>query len=181
MAISPRETEPAVKDQKGVKVMRAITIQCPADALYSFWRQVENLPLIMHHLVSVKQISARESHWVAKAPMGKTVEWDAEIINETQGRMIAWRTKEGETPAHAGTVRFDPAPGNQGTEVRVTLEYDPPGGKLGALVAKLFGEEPAEQISDDLHRLKALLETGVIPTTKGQPVGCKQKEKNKQS
>lgn len=181
MAISNVETEPAVEDQKGVKVTYAVTIQCPSDALYSFWRKLENLPLIMHHLVSVKQTTATESHWVAKAPRGRTVEWDAEIINETPGRLIAWRTKEGESPAHAGSVRFDTAPGNQGTEVRVALEYDPPGGNLGAMVAKLFGEEPAEQIADDLHRLKALLETGVIPTIKGQPVGGKQKKKSKQS
>lgn len=119
------------------------------------------------------ETSNTESHWVAKSPAG-TSEWDAEIINEHENHLIAWQSKPGSEIDHAGSVRFESAPAGQGTEVRVSLEYIPPAGKLGAAIAKLYGEEPELQVEDDLARFKALMEVGEIPTTEGQPVGAGQ-------
>ena len=116
------------------------------------------------------RIDNNRSHWVVDGPGGKKVEWDAEIYNEKPNELIAWRSLEGSDIVHAGSVRFTSL-GVRGTEVRVVLNYNAPGGKLSALVAKLFGREPGQMIADDLRRLKQLLETGEAATTEGQPSG----------
>ncbi|MDL2344120.1 SRPBCC family protein [Deinococcus sp. MIMF12] len=158
-----------------IKVEKAITVGLGADELYTFWRDFENLPRFMDHLESVKVGGGdgQRSHWVAKAPVGTTVEWDAEITADEPGRRIAWRSLEGATVPNEGAVEFRPAPGDRGTEIHVSLTYRPPGGTLGATVARLLGEDPNIQIEHDLRRLKRLLEVGHIPTTEGQSSGRK--------
>lgn len=150
--------------------MRAVTIRRPAAELYAFWRDVENLQRVIKDPVSIIALSADESHWKVTAPTG-SVEWDSLIINDEPGALIAWRSREGADVRNAGSVRFVAAPGDEGTEVTVALEYDPLGGALGKLVAKLTGDDPGLQVYIALKRLKALLESGEIPTTEGQPVG----------
>jgi uncharacterized membrane protein len=147
----------SVPAERGTKVEKSVTINCRAALLYDFWRNFENLPRIMNHLESVKVTGDGRSHWVAKAPAGSTVEWDAEIYNEKQGELIAWRTLEGSQVASAGSVRFEEAPGGA-TTVTVSLKYDPPGGKLGSLVARIFGENPSRQIEEDLENFKQMME-----------------------
>ncbi|MDT7778234.1 MAG: hypothetical protein QOC99_746 [Acidobacteriota bacterium] len=161
----------SVPAERGTKVEKSVTINRPAAELFQFWRNFENLPRFMNHLEAVRVTREGRSHWVAKAPAGMSVEWDAEIYNEKEGELIAWRTLEGSQVASAGSVRFESAPGGRGTVVRVSLKYDPPGGKLGSLVARLFGENPEQQIDEDLRRFKQLMETGEVSTTKGQPTG----------
>ncbi len=139
----------------------ATTIRLPAQDCYAFWRDFENLPRFMAHLQSVDVLGGGRSRWTAKAPAG-VVEWEAEIVGDTVDELIAWRSVEGSDVRNAGSVRFSPAPGGQGTEVAVELEYVPPAGKLGANVAKLFGEEPTQQIRDDLRRFKQVMETGEV-------------------
>jgi uncharacterized membrane protein len=156
---------------KGIEVQKATTIDKSPEEVYRFWRRFENLPRFMSHLKSVQSIDQRQSHWVAKAPLGTTAEWDAEITEDRENELIAWRALEGARIPNRGSVRFQRAPGGRGTEVRVHLAYAPPMGKLGATLAKLFGEEPGQQVSEDLRRLKWLLETGEIPTTQGQASG----------
>jgi uncharacterized membrane protein len=161
----------SVPAERGTKVEKSVVINRPADELYRFWRNFENLPHFMNHLESVRVTGGDRSHWVAKAPAGRTVEWDAEIYNEKENELIAWRTLEGADVDSAGSVRFEKATGGRGTVVRVSLKYDPPGGKLGSLVARLFGENPEQQIDEDLGRFKQLMETGEVITTEGQPSG----------
>jgi len=168
------DTRAALSGPRGVNVQEAVTINRPADELYRFWRSFEQLPSFMDHLVSVTQLDQCRSHWVAKAPGGSTVEWNAEIINEIPGELIGWRTLDGSEVVSAGSVCFKPAPGGRGTEVRVRLQYDPPGGKLGSTIAWMFGEEPSQTIREDLRRFKRLMETGEIPTTERQPRGNRQ-------
>ncbi len=156
---------------RGIGVEKSIIIRREPSEIYRFWRNLDNLPRFMAHLESVVETDEKRSHWVATGPAGKTVEWDAEIINEIPDELIGWRSLEGSEVDNAGSVQFRTAAGNRGTEVRVSLRYDPPGGALGAVVAKLFGEEPGQQVEGDLRRLKSLLETGEVPTTEGQPTG----------
>ncbi|MDB6112252.1 MAG: cyclase/dehydrase [Pedosphaera sp.] len=165
----------AVTGNPRKKVVRACTIRRSPEELFRFWRRLENLPTFAKHLVAVTQTSDTESRWVAKSPTGHTVEWDALIINEHENELIAWESKPGSEIQIAGTVRFQPAPAGQGTEVVVAFEYVPPGGRIGEIIAKLYGEEPELQVEDDLMRLKALMEAGEIPTTEGQPTGRDQK------
>ena len=155
----------------GIKVKHQVTINKSPEELYRFWRDFENLPRFMEHLESVQTIDDRRSHWVAKAPAGRTVAWDAEIIGEQENELIAWRSLPGAEVANAGSVRFRPAPAGRGTEVEVALQYDPPAGIIGATVARLFGEEPAQQVAGDLRRFKNIMEAGEVPTTEGQPKG----------
>jgi uncharacterized membrane protein len=168
----------AISTAKGMRaaprriwVEKTVTIQRSPEEVYRFWRRFENLPRFMTHLEAVQTTGNGRSHWIAKAPVGATVEWDAEITEERENALIAWRSIEGSQVANEGSVQVRRAPGGRGTEVKVTLTYDPPLGKLGALVAKLFGEEPAQQVEEDLRRLKSILEAGEIPTTEGQPSG----------
>ncbi|MEP6888407.1 MAG: SRPBCC family protein [Nitrospirales bacterium] len=154
-----------------MEVVKAMTINRSPDELYRFWRNFENLPTVMRHLESVTVQDAQRSHWVVKGPGGKRLEWDAEIVNDKPGQLIAWQSCEGADVDHWGVVRFVPAPGGRGTQVTVELEYEPIGGVFGVTVAKLFGEEPGQQIGEDLRRFKQLMETGEVPTTEGQPRG----------
>ena len=147
----------------GVRVDASVTINRSREELYKFWRNLENLPRFMRHLESVKEIDNKHSHWVAKAPVGRSVQWKAEIINEAENERIGWRSLPGSDVDNAGSVRFKPAPDGNGTVVQVSLQYNPPGGVVGAMFAKLFGEEPSIQIDDDLQRFKSLMETGRVP------------------
>ncbi len=156
---------------QSIKVEKTVTINKPVAELYQFWRKFENLPHFMKHLQSVTVVDDRRSHWVAKAPLGTNVEWDAEIIDEQENHLIAWASVEGADVDNSGFVRFQPTTGNRGTEVKVVLEYNVPGGAIAAALAKLFGEEPEQQIGDDLHRFKQLMEAGEVATTEGQPKG----------
>lgn len=165
------DTKEALAGSRGTPVETAVTIARPHDELYRFWRHIENLPTIMPHLVSVKDRGEKRSHWIAKAPGGRTVEWDAEIINDDENELIGWRTLEGSDVVSAGSVRFRPATGWRGTEVRVRLQYDPPAGKVGATVAWLFGHDPAGTIREDLRRFKQLIEAGEVASIEGQPRG----------
>ena len=150
-----------------VQVERAVTINKPVSEVYRFWRQFENFPRFMRHLERVESIDGRRSRWRAKGPAGMRVEWEAEILQDREDEWIAWRSIEGSEIENSGSVRFSPAPGARGTEVRVQLQYAPPAGAVGRLIAKLFGEEPEQQIHDDLRRFKQLMETGEIPISDG--------------
>jgi len=157
----------------GIQVERAITITRPIAEVYAFWRDFENLARFMSHLESVRVKGDRRSHWVAKGPAGSRVEWDALLTEEEPERRLAWRSVEGSQIMNEGRVDFRTAPADRGTEVRVRLTYQPPVGALGAAFARLFGEEPSQQVDEDLRRLKRLLETGSEPTNGGQPSGRK--------
>jgi uncharacterized membrane protein len=143
-------------------VHEVVTINRPAADLYPLWRNLSNLPRIMSHLESVEETGDRRSHWKATAPAGAKVEWDAEIVEDRPNELIAWRSLPDAQVANSGSVRFVSAPGDRGTEVHVELRYDPPAGKLGKAVAKLFGEEPSQQIAGDLRRCKQVVETGEV-------------------
>jgi uncharacterized membrane protein len=149
-------TKRALSGPRGVIVESGGTVNRPASQLYAFWRALENLPRVMQHLKSVTVLDDRRSRWVAKAPLGTTVEWEAEIINEVPDKVIGWRSIEGSTVVTAGSVNFEED--GASTNVRVRLQYDPPGGKLGAWVAWVFGEEPSVQVDSDLRRFKELME-----------------------
>jgi uncharacterized membrane protein len=143
-------------------VSHAITVDRSPDEVYHFWRKLENLPRFMAHLRSVEPIDARLSRWVAEGPAGRPIEWQAEITEDRPNAAIAWRALDGSDVLHEGVVRFLPAPVGRGTDVRVQMRYLPPAGKLGVAVAKLFGEEPSQQIAGDLRRFKQVLETGEV-------------------
>lgn len=153
-----------------IHVQKSVTINKSQEELYSFWRNFENLPQFMNHLEAVTVTGEKTSHWKAKAPLGTSVEWDAEITSDLPNERIGWKSAEIAEIRNSGVVEFRPT-SNRGTEVRVTLTYEPPAGYIGSLVAKLFGEEPGLQIWEDLRRFKALMEAGVIPTVKGQTSG----------
>ncbi|GAA5535121.1 cyclase [Deinococcus metallilatus] len=142
---------------KPIFVEHSVVIDRPAQLVYAYWRNLENLPRIMSHLESVTVLDERRSRWVAKAPLGTHVEWEAEIVNDKPGERIGWHSLPGATVDNAGSVQFESLP-NGGTRVHVALSYRPPAGALGAAVAKLFGEEPSQQIADDLQNFKQTFE-----------------------
>jgi len=157
---------------RGVKVTHSLTVRRTPEECYRTWRAFENLPRFMDHLISVEVIDERRSHWVAKAPapLGR-VEWDAEIIQDTPNELISWRSLRDADVDNAGSVRFRPAPGGRGTEVTVELNYEPPAGRLGIAIAKLLGEEPKQQLEDDLRRFKQIMETGEVVVSESQITG----------
>ena len=146
---------------RAVVVRHAATVNRMIEEVYAFWHNFANFPRFMAHVESVT-VAGRRSHWVAKAPAGMKVEWDAEIIEDVENERIAWRSLQGSDVQNSGTVRFARAPGARGTEVRVELMYTPPAGAIGRTIAKLFGEEPEQQIRDDLRRFKQIVETGEV-------------------
>lgn len=166
----PSPTDRAsVPGNKGVKADISTTINRTAEELFSFWRDFENLPLVLKHVESVECFSPTRSHWRVKLSEDKFLQWDAEIINERSNEMIAWRTLEGSDVHHAGSMWFKPAPGEMGTEVKLTIEYS--AGKFADFMAKMFRRSPEQQMREDLRHFKQIMEAGEIPTTLGQPAG----------
>jgi len=154
-----------------VHIETSIAINKSPEELYVFWRDFRNLPLFMKNLESVTELDQSRSHWVAKSIGAAKVEWDAEVYNEIENELIAWRSLESADVVNAGSVRFQKAPAGHGTYVRVTVNYNPPGGKLGATVTHFLGAEPAQLIKEDLRRLKQMMEAGEIATIDGQSSG----------
>jgi uncharacterized membrane protein len=163
------ESNVSVRYGRGIRVEKTTTVGTTPQQLYAFWHNFENLPRFMRHLKSVEVRDSKRSHWVVNGPAGIDAEWDAEIINDIPNELIGWRSVDGANVNNAGSVHFTPAP--HGTEVKVLLRYDPPGGAIGAAFAKLFGEDPDRQVQEDLRRFKMLIETGELATTAGQPTG----------
>jgi uncharacterized membrane protein len=156
----------AVSEINGIRIEKSVIINRDRADLYHFWRNFRNLPQIMNHLEEVSVLSPTRSHWVAKAPVGTKVEWDAEVTHDLENELIAWHSLEGATVANAGSVRFLHF-AEHVTEVRVSLEYAPPGGRLGAFIATLFGENPEQQITEDLVQFKHMMESDFKPVDKG--------------
>lgn len=154
---------------KGVLVKKTFTVNRAPAECYAFWRDFANLPRFMTHLLSVQVLDERRSRWTARTPLGGAVSWDAEVITDRPGELIAWRSVGDADVDNAGSVRFRPATGNRGTEVTVELNYEPPAGRLGRTVAWLLGEEPDHQVREDLRHFKQVMEAGEIPTVAGQP------------
>jgi len=146
---------------QGIKVEQSVIIDRPAPELYAYWRDFENLPRFLHHVESVTTTGPGRSHWAVKGPAGTRIEWDAEVHNEIEPELIAWRSLPGSEVNNAGSVHFRPIAGGTRTLVRVVLSYEPPAGRLGAAVARLLGEEPSRQVRDDLRRFKEVMETSV--------------------
>jgi uncharacterized membrane protein len=160
----------AKRPERTLAATAAVTVRKPRQELYAFWHDFANLPRFMAHLEAVEARADGRSHWRAKGPFG-SVEWEAETVEDRPGEAIAWRSLPGATVANSGTVRFLDAPGDRGTEVVVELSYHQPGGRLGAVVAKLVGEEPHEQVKDDLRRFKQVMETGEVVRSDASPEG----------
>jgi uncharacterized membrane protein len=161
----------SVPYELGCRAQAAVTINKPRAEVYQIWRDFSNLPRFMRHLKQVEIRDERRSHWVAAAPAGMRVTWDAEVIHEIENERIGWRSMPGSKVDAAGSVQFRDAPGGRGCEILVELQYNPPAGAAGALIAKLFGRDPSSEMEEDLGRLKAQLEAGEIPATEGQPKG----------
>ena len=158
-----------IADSKTAKPERAlleeaVTISRPAGELYGFWRDQVNLAGVMENVVSIEKLGEDRFRWTVKAPAGREVSWEAVVTNDVPDRELSWQSAEGADIDNAGRVTFEDA-GERGTVVRATIAYDPPGGKVGQIVAKLFQREPRIQTRRDLHRFKQLMETGEIATS----------------
>ncbi len=162
---------PTLSGSTDIYLERSVAVSKSPEECYRFWRSFENLPRFMQSLESVRQLDERRSRWVAKGPMATRLEWTSEITEDRPGEEIAWRTLDDSGAANAGSVRFESAPGGRGTIVRVSLHYSPLGGALGAGLVRLLGHDPQARIREDLRRFKQVMETGEIPTTRGQPAG----------
>lgn len=158
------------------EVTKSVTINKSANELYGFWRNFENLPKFMNHLESVKVINQKKSEWTAKAPLGTQVTWEAQISQDVENELIAWRSIEGSQIPNTGSVEFKPTK-DRGTVVKVTIKYEPPAGKIGELAAKILTEEPNTQVSEDLRRFKSLMESGEVVKVEGQTSGRKESAK----
>lgn len=152
-----RDSKTALAGPRGVHVLESIVVGADPAAVYRFWRDLSNLPRFMSHLKRVDELDSTRSHWVASAPAGMQVEWDAEIINDVETKLIGWKSIGSPEVVSAGSVRFQPVAG--GTEITVHMQYDPPAGKLGAWIAEMFGDEPSQTIRHDLWRLKLHFDT----------------------
>ena len=150
--------------RRAVHLTRTITIACPPEVLYRFWRNFENLPRIMRHLESVRTVDARRSRWRARAPLGTSIEWSAEVTHEIPNSEIGWRSLPGSQVASSGIVRFRPSPDGQATQLQVEMRYAPPAGQLGEAFASLLGENPQQQLDEDLQSFKQAMEGAGIPT-----------------
>jgi uncharacterized membrane protein len=161
--VRPGDTKIALGGARGMHVRESIRLERPVADVYRFWRRLENLPRFMAHLDRVAETADGKSHWVACGPAGLAVEWDAEIINDIENKVLAWKSLPGSDVVTAGSVNFDAVRGGRSTQISVHLQYAPPAGKAGALLASLFGRAPSQTVREDLRRFKQLLEAGEVP------------------
>lgn len=153
-----------VRAQHGRKVTWSLHINREPRELYEFWRNVENLPRVMRHLESVVALDGASSHWIARTPTGHPLEWDAEIITDEPGRIIAWQSLPNSQVDTAGSVRFEKPAFGEGCELSLSLKYDPPGGKAAATIAHLVGQGLEQELREDLREFKQMMETGEVAT-----------------
>lgn len=162
------DTRAALAGDRGMHVREAVQLEKPVAEVFRFWRRLENLPRFMEHLESVTEGVDGRSHWIARGPAGVRVQWDAEIINESENQVIGWRSLPGSDVVSAGSVNFDSIRGDS-TQVTVHLQYEAPAGRAGEVAATLLGRSPSQTIREDLRRFKQLLEAGeiarVLPTS----------------
>ena len=156
--------------KQGVHVKKSVSIARPIEEVFGFWNDVENLPRAMTHIKQVTRTSETTSHWVAQAPFGIELEWDAEIFNTVPNELIAWRSLPDSQIETAGSLRFEALPKDRGTAVTLTMKYNPPGGKLSDTIAWFDLES---EIDDELRNAKRLLEAQELPTVEGQPHGSR--------
>jgi uncharacterized membrane protein len=165
------DTRHALSGNRGIHVRESVRIERPVSEIYAFWRQLENLPRVLTHLESVDESGDGRSHWIARGPADLGVEWDAEIINDIEDKLIAWRSLPHSDIVTAGSVNFKRVRGGRATELSVHLQYEPPAGRAGAFFARIFGREPSQTIREDLRRLKQVMEAGEVPrTSMGEPI-----------
>src|SRR4051812_28163162 len=156
-----------VPGNKGIKLIRTIVVNRPSDEFYRYWRDLQNLAEFMEHVEEIEEIDQLRSRWVVKGPAGTRLEWHATILTEREGELISWESLPGAAVENAGSVRFEPVRGGTATQVRVTLQYQPPAGIVGATVAKLLGEAPEQQLASDLERFKTILESKIPAASNG--------------
>lgn len=163
--------EATVDPQSAMRVYRAVTVMRPRAGCYAAWRDFSLLPSFMDYLESVEVIDDTRSRWKAKGPAGTTVEWDARITSDVPDVSIEWESVDPADVPNRGRVEFRDAPGDRGTEVHVTLDWDPPGGRLAKAAAMVFGKDPQHEVNNALRRFRQIMETGTVPTVEGQPTG----------
>lgn len=166
-----KQAQDVLKNGQVIRAEKTVTINKPVEELYRYWRDFENFPRFMQHVKSVTVYNDTRSHWITDAPLGGSVEWDADLVTDRPNELISWASAESADIENSGFVRFKPAPTGRGTEVKVVMEFNLLGGKISEAIAKLLGESPEQKIGDDLNRFKQLMETGEIATTAGQPKG----------
>lgn len=162
-------------EPKYFRARSCYAINCAPSDAYRYWRKLENLPGFMSHLASVRMIDDRRSEWTALGPLGTKVRWTAEIDDERQDELISWRSAPGVLFHFSGCVEFRPDTGGRGTVVTASISYSIPGGALGKTIASVFGKNPESLLREDLRKFKALMESGEVPTTEGQPHGKRSK------
>ena len=158
--------------ENGVQVRQLFLVNLPKDRVFASWRRLEDFPKFMKCVEQVEEIDEKRSHWTVCGPAGRKYDWEAEIVDEEPGRVLAWRTIGESDIRHGGRVEFFDATGGRGTVVALQMSYESPvGGEIGAKLVRLFGQDPESQAREDLRRFKQLVETGEIPTIEGQPAG----------
>lgn len=162
-------------EPKYFRARSCFAINCAPGDAYRYWRKLDNLPSFMSHLASVRTIDDRRSEWEAIGPFGAKIRWTAEIDDEQQDKLIAWRSAQGALFHFSGCVEFRPDAGGRGTIVTASMSYSIPGGALGKVIACIFGKNPEFLLKEDLRKFKALMESGEVPTTEGQPHGKRSK------
>ncbi|HVT10931.1 MAG TPA: SRPBCC family protein [Fimbriimonadaceae bacterium] len=153
------DSRPTGIGKQNIRVESEIVVRRPREELYRIWRNFENLPVFMDHVIKVVELNDYESRWVARAPAGMVITWDAIIINDVEDEMIAWETLEGSGVDHAGSVHFSDEP-DGATRIRVVFRYDPPTDLFGAFIGRVFGSDPQRQIDRELRRFKRIMEVG---------------------
>lgn len=135
---------------------KVIEINAPVERVFDLFSDFESFPRWMSHIKDVRYTGRRYTRWTAEAPLGSSVEWEAETTRFEPYRLIAWRSVRGDVDTEGEVIFQETERGT--TLVRVMLGYDPPAGRIGALVARLFGTNPEEQLEEDLERFAEVVE-----------------------
>lgn len=162
LALASRLGSADTVEPQPVQAMATITVNAPIAQIYQAWDGFQALPRFMASAATVEVAGERQSQWTANVPGGLSLEWDILITESIPHERIAWRTTADSFLTADGDIRFRPAPGDQGTEVRVDARFSPPGGELGRKIGDLFADAIGTKLQQDLRRFKQLMEIGEI-------------------
>lgn len=141
-------------------IEKALQIDASPDEIYDLWTSCENFPRFMSHVIEVRDLGHRRSHWVVQGPAGTRLEWDAVLTEQSRPHRLAWRSEPGAEIPQSGSVTFEPS--YSGTLVTVRMSYTPPAGVIGHGLALLLGADPERQMEQDLQRMKSFIERGSV-------------------
>nr|WP_121273612.1 SRPBCC family protein [Pedobacter schmidteae] len=147
-----------------INIRGEFTITRSPAEVYAYWRNLNNLPGSIRHLLDVEVVEEKLSRWKSNV-MGNVfaVDWQAEIVKDEPGRLIGWRSAPGTFIHHVGRVAFAATPNPNETLLKIVLSYHPPAGGVGLGLARVLNPYFESLLKKEIKTFKHTIESKILP------------------